>query len=192
MYSRYKDKKKEYINRFNTLDEDSKLIIATFEKFEKLMITSIEYNRIFKEPCSLMNIFRLTYLDLIRRNILYINENNLYINTKTFYNLKAYERQFIEILFRYINFDRYDEGRYVSLVMKYPKSTFDIFECYQRNDTIELKYLYCLASSTPITYKKPSPQSITPLQLSYTKQDDFYAPLAYILDFFHQNTLITL
>ena len=76
------------------------------------------------------------------------------------------------------------KAHFNTYAMKYTNSTFDIFEYYKRNHTIDLKVLYCLASSTSIIYKKPTSKSIASLKLIHVKQDDFYAQFAYILEYF--------
>ncbi len=231
-YVHQKANKNDLLTRFNTLNENSKLIVAAFDQFEQLTITPIEYNRMLKEPCTNMNIFRLIFLDLMRRKILYINENMLYIDTEKFHELKKYERQFIDILIRFINFDTYDnkigisltefinslldkhkqillavkkvikirkvpkknrslyqdaymlKAHFNSYAMNYTKSTSDIFEYHKRNHAIDLKVLYCLASSTPITYKKPTYKSLKGIHFKAIDPDDFYAQLAFVLDNF--------
>lgn len=95
---------------------DSDRFRNVIDKFTTLNISPAEYNRLIREPQTGMNIFRLVFLDLIRRNIIFINEHTLSINIDRVYLLKHYEHKFIQILLRHMNFR--DEGIYqtISLV----------------------------------------------------------------------------
>lgn len=115
-YSNKKFPSTKSINRkLKKAAKDPVKIKLIIDKFMQLDITPIEYNRILGEPFTQMNAFRLVFLELIRKAVISIDKDSLYIDVTKLDDLKEYEREFIQGLFSHMPFSSENEKRGILL-----------------------------------------------------------------------------
>ena len=97
------------------LAKDTQLIESILNHFTSLNITPVEYNKIVCGLCTEMNVFRLILLELIRRRIIFFDQNNLHIDITKNSSLKAYENEFLNTLLKIMPFKDQNHEKSISL-----------------------------------------------------------------------------
>ncbi len=101
--------------KLEALAADVNKVNTIYNKFMQLNITPLEFSGLTDNFFVPMNAFRLIFLDLIRRNIISIDEVSLHIHAIKPGMLKDYEHKFIKILLdnlpfavanEYLNFEK--------------------------------------------------------------------------------------
>lgn len=210
------------------------------DRFTQLGISPVEYHILIDQPLTSMNIFRLVFLDLIRRNIILINPSALLINTDRQDELKSYENHVIQILLTNMNFSNqglcysislsgfihsfrikhhqitcastelktlvgyftnkedhsikkdalflkhYFRKQYALQDLQYNinflKTSYDIFEHYQKHHFINAADLYALASVTPVSHDEVPIETFSHGLSDTIELNKFFYETGYILD----------